>query len=80
MRIATWPCQTVPLHQQVPSCWNGCDDAACPFRIPGGDQHLIEHDLVENGVPRGAQAFRKAHRMMAGVLNKVGDARAPKRV
>ena len=43
MRIASRPCQTVPPTQHVPSAWMRA--TALGRR---GDEHLVEHDVVED--------------------------------
>ena len=53
---------------------NACNHALRPLSIPKRYQHLVEDDLIQNGVPRGAQAFRKVRRMAAGALNEIGQA------
>src|SRR2546421_11032321 len=50
---------------------NTGNDTPCPLIIPECHQDLIEHDLVQNGVTRSAQTFRKTHRIAAGALNEI---------
>ncbi len=57
---------------------NTFNDTPRPLSVPERHQGLIERDLVQNGVPRGVQAFCKTRRVAAGTLNKIGEAYRPR--
>ena len=79
MRIAVRPCQTVPPHQHVPSA---CTPATTRSRLRGlaeRDEHLVEHDVVEDLVARRGEALGEARGMPAVALDEVVEARAAER-
>ena len=72
-RIAARPCQTVPPHQQVPSAWTAATTRASSA-VAERDEHLIEHDLVEDVVARRREALGEARGVAAVALDQVGQA------
>ena len=74
MRSAWRPCQTVPPAQHVPSAWIRA--TALGER---GDEHLVEHDVVEDLRAALAQQSREQRRLRAVALDQLGDAAAAER-
>ena len=79
MRIAVRPCQTVPPHQHVPSACSAGDHALRLRRLAERDEHLVEHDVVEDLVARGGEALGEARGLPAVALDQLGQPRAAER-
>ena len=71
MRIAVRPCQTVPPHQQVPSAWIAAITRSVALGVAERDEHLVQHDVVQHLVARGAQPVGEA-RARAGRCARPG--------
>ena len=72
MRMATWPCHSVPPHQQVPSSWTCRPPDGCARRSEG-NQHLVQNHLVEHLVTGILQPFGEASGMPAVALDQIGQ-------
>src|SRR5688572_7394153 len=57
----------------------GGDDAPRELGLAKGDEHLVEHDLVENLEPGRRETFREAPGLPAMCLDQFGEAGAPER-
>ena len=80
MRMAVCPCQTVRAAPAGPVVLDGGDDGAGAFRLAEGDEDLIQHDLVEDGVACVAQTLGEARRLAAVALDHLGQPRATQRL
>ena len=80
MRMAVWPCQTVPPHQQVPSAWIAAITRLRGVGIAERHQHLVQHHVVQHlgsRPPRSPSAKRV--RVPAAALDQVGQPAAAQR-
>ena len=72
-RIAVFPCQTVTPHPAGSLVLDGRDHATRPLGIAEGDEHLIEHDVVQHRKPRVTEGVGKAPGLAAVAFHQVGE-------
>ena len=77
--MAVRPCHTVPLHQRTPPRLDLLDHAARALGRAERDEHLVQHDVVQDLVPVVAQAGGEAAGMRAGALEQIAQARPAQR-